>query len=121
VPDWHRSWFGAAAGGPLIPRDMLGGKTYIFANYQGARFPLAETFNRLVPSADVRNGILHDPNNPATTYDLKTLDPRGIGINSFVQQMWTQHMPLPTPGAGCGPFSGSTTCDGVNTLDFRAN
>jgi hypothetical protein len=121
VPDWHRNWFGVAGGGPLIPKDILGGKTYIFANYQGTRFPLSETFDRVVPSADMRNGILHDPNNPATTYNLNTLDPRGIGINSYVQQMWTQHMPLPTPGAGCGPYTGDGICDGVNTLDFRAN
>jgi len=119
VPDWHRSWFGVAGGGPLIPKDILGGKTYIFANYQGTRFPLSESFDRLVPSANMRNGILQDPSNPAITYNLNTLDPRGIGINSFVQQMWSQHMPLPTPGAGCGPFTGDGKCDGVNTLDFR--
>jgi hypothetical protein len=125
VPDWHRSWFGGAGGGPLIPKDILGGKTYFFANYQGTRYPLSETLDRLVPSADMRNGILHDPSNPATTYDLTnnptTIDPRKIGINSFVKQMWTQHMPLPTPGAGCGPFTGDGICDGVNTADFRAN
>ena len=121
VPDWHRSWFGVAGGGPLIPKDILGGKTYIFANYQGTRFPLSESFDRLVPSTDMRNGILHDPNNPTTIFNLNTLDPRGIGINSYVQQMWNQHMPLPTPGAGCGPFTGDGICDGVNTLDFRAN
>jgi carboxypeptidase family protein len=122
-PDWHRSWFGAAAGGPLIPFDVLGGKTYIFANYQGTRWPQSETLDRLVPSADMRNGILHDPSNPATTYDLTsdatTLDPRHIGINTFVQQMWTQHMPLPTPGAGCSSFG--SVCDGVNTSVYRAN
>src|ERR1700726_4387586 len=119
VPDWHRSWFGVAGGGPVIPKDILGGKTYIFANYQGTRFPLSESFDRLVPSADMRNGILHDPSNPAITYNLNTLDPRGIGINSFVQQLWTKNMPLPTAGAGCGPFTGDGKCDGVNTLDFR--
>ena len=120
VPDWHRSWFGAAAGGPLIPKDILGGKTYFFANYQGTRFPLSESFDRLVPSTDMRNGILHDPGTGAI-YNLNTLDPRGIGINSFVKQMWNKYMPLPTPGAGCGPFTGDKFCDGVNTLDFRAN
>jgi hypothetical protein len=119
VPDWHRSWFGVAGGGPLIPKDILGGKTYFFANYQGTRFPLSESFDRLVPSADMRNGILHDPGCTGGNCDLKTLDPRGVGINSLVQQMWTQHMPLPTPGAGCGIFQGDTICDGVNTLAFR--
>lgn len=117
VPNWHRSWFGAAAGGPLIPKDILGGKTYIFGNYQGSRWPNSETIDRLVPSADMRNGILHSG---TTTYDLNAMDPRGIGINTLVQQMWNNHMPLPTPGAGCGPFD-KEFCDGVNTLDFRAN
>jgi hypothetical protein len=120
VPDWHRSWFGAAGGGPLIPKNILGGKTYFFANYQGTRFPLSESFDRLVPSADMRNGILHDPGTGAV-YNLNTSDPRGIGINSSVQQLWNKFMPLPTPGAGCGPFTGDGFCDGVNTLDFRAN
>jgi len=118
VPDWHRSWFGVAGGGPLIPKDILGGKTYIFANYQGTRYPLSESFDRLVPSANMRNGILQDPSTGAM-YNLNTLDPRHIGINSFVQQMWTKNMPLPTPGAGCGPFTNDGICDGVNTLDFR--
>ena len=130
VPDWHRSWFGAAAGGPLIPFDVLGGKTYIFANYQGTRWPNSESFDRLVPSADMRNGFLTDPslkNQPGCDAngrcDMKALDPRNphIGINTYVQQMWNNHMPLPTPGAGCGPFQGDGICDGVNTLDFRAN
>jgi hypothetical protein len=120
VPDWHRSWFGAAGGGPLIPKNILGGKTYFFANYQGTRFPLSQSFDRLVPSVDMRNGILHDPGTGAI-YDLKTLDPRAIGINSSVQQLWNKFMPLPTPGAGCGPFTSDGFCDGVNTLDFRAN
>ncbi len=119
VPDWHRSWFGVAGGGPLIAKDILGGKTYFFANYQGTRFPLSETYDRLVPSANMRNGILQD--STGAMYDLNTLDPRGIGINSYVQQLWTKNMPLPTPGAGCGPFTGGGICDGVNTLDFRAN
>jgi hypothetical protein len=125
VPDWHRNWFGAAGGGPLIPKDILGGKTYIFMNYQGTRFPLKESIDRLVPSANMRMGILTDPSTGAT-YDLSnnaatTIDPRKIGINSSVQQLWTKYMPMPTPGAGCGPFTGDGICDGVNTLDFRAN
>ncbi len=120
VPDWHRNWFGVAGGGPLIAKDILGGKTYFFANYQGTRYPLSETYDRLVPSANMRNGILQDPTTGAM-YDLNTLDPRGIGINSYVQQMWNKYMPLPTAGAGCGPFAGGGICDDVNTLDYRAN
>lgn len=121
VPNWHRSWFGGAIGGPIIPKEVLGGKTYFFFNYQGARWPNSETITKLVPSVDMRNGILHDPANPSTTYDLNALDPRHIGINSFAQQLWNKYMPLPTPGAGCGSLTNDGFCDGVNTLAFRAN
>ncbi len=121
VPDWHRSWFGGAVGGPILPKEVLGGKTYFFFNYQGARWPNSATITKLVPSADMRNGILHDPANPSTTYNLNTLDPRGIGINTYAQQLWTKYMPLPTPGAGCGALTGDGFCDGVNTLAFTAN
>jgi hypothetical protein len=47
APDWHRSWFGGAIGGPIIPKEILGGKTYFFFNYQGARWPNSETITRL--------------------------------------------------------------------------
>jgi hypothetical protein len=120
IPSWHRNWFGIAGGGPLIPKDVLGGKTYIFANYQGARWPNSETLDFAVPSPDMRLGILHDPSNPATTYNLNTLDPRGIGINPQIQQLWNTYMPAGTPGGVC-PGTYAPFCDNVNTLDFKAN
>ncbi len=131
VPDWHRSWFGVAVGGPILPKEILGGKTYLFFNYQGARWPNSETITTLVPSADMRNGILHDtscpdPLAPSCTYNLgtgSTLDPRGIGINSYSQQLWTTYMPAPNAGTvnPCGGLTGDNFCDGVNTLAFTAN
>jgi hypothetical protein len=122
VPDWHRSWFGGSIGGPIISKEILGGKTYFFFNYQGTRWPgNSETINKLVPSANMRLGILTDPNNPSNTYNLNTLDPRGIGINSYMQQLWNTYMPVVAAGAGCGALAGDGFCDGVNTLAFRAN
>src|SRR5579884_1706727 len=47
-PDWHRSWFGLAGGGPLIPKRILGGKTYFFANYQGTRWHNSGTSTKTV-------------------------------------------------------------------------
>jgi hypothetical protein len=124
VPDWHRSWFGVAIGGPIIPKEIFGGKTYFFFNYQGMRWPgNSETLTRLVPSADMRNGILHDPSCPGGICNMETLDPRGIGINSYVQQMWNTYMPLSNTGSKspCGALTGDGFCDGVNTLGFSAN
>ena len=119
IPSWHRSWFGGAIGGPLIPKDILGGKTYIFVNYQGARWPNSETLDFAVPSPNMRLGILTNPSTGAV-YNLNTLDPRGIGINSQIQQLWNTYMPAGTPGGVC-PSTYAPFCDNVNTLDFKAN
>jgi hypothetical protein len=110
VPSYHYSRFGGAVGGPLIPKKILGGKTYFFANYQGFRWPNSETVNRAVPTDSMRAGLLRFGDvyynlNPTSvvfggvTYPGSTLDPRGIGVNSMVQQLWTL---MPEPNSGCG-------------------
>ena len=127
VPDYHYSRFGVAGGGPLVSKDILGGKTYIFANYEGFRWPNSETISRDVPSASMRAGLLvfGCANNAASlsqcnvynlnptpvtfqgvTYAGTNLDPRGIGLNSVVSQMWTKE-PLPN----------TTGCNGLNLCD----
>jgi hypothetical protein len=117
VPSYHYSRFGAAAGGPLIPKEILGGKTYFFANYEGFRWPNSETIDRNVPTASMRLGLLYFGGqyynlNPTAvtfqgvTYPGSNLDPRGIGINSLVSQMWSK-MPLPNTTA----CNGLTLCD----------
>lgn len=116
VPDWHRNWFGVAGGGPIIPKKILGGKTYLFANYQGSRWPNSTTIERSVPSDNMRNGIL---NFNGTNYDMKAADPRGVGINPVVQTLWTKYMPAGNDPS-CGALLG-VRCDGVNTIGFKAN
>jgi hypothetical protein len=141
VPDWHRNRFGGRVGGPLLP-ELLGGKTYFFANYEGYRWKNSTTFERIVPSADMRLGLLtfggvtYNLNNAPVTsaegvsyapnanctlangFPSGKCDPLGIGINPLVQQMWTKYMPLPNEtGSNCG----QTRCDGTNIQGFRAN
>ncbi len=117
VPSYHYSRFGFAGGGPLISKKLLGGKTYFFANYEGYRFPSSQTVSRNVPTASMRDGLLFFGGtyynlNPTpvvfngVTYPGTALDPRGIGINSVVSQMWST-MPLPNT-AGC---NGLSRCD----------
>jgi len=124
IPSFHYNRFGAALGGPIIPKEILGGKTYLFGNYQGFRWPNSITIERPVPTAAMRNGLLTDTNT-GTQYNLKALDPRGIGINPLVQQLWTKYMPLPNDPGCTGAFiSGSllgSRCDGVNTQCFKGN
>ncbi len=94
-PDYHYSKFGVGAGGPILPH-FMGGKTYLFALYQGYRYPNSEIYKRPVPSPNMRNGIVTFG---GTTYDLATIDPRHIGINPVVQQMWNKYEPAGI--AGC--------------------
>src|SRR5438270_2478496 len=129
IPNYHYSRFGAALGGPIIPKEILGGKTYLFGNYQGFRWPNSITIERPVPTVAMRNGLLTDTDT-GTQYDLKALDPRKIGgipigVNPVVQQLWTKYMPLPNDPKCTGAFiSGSllgSRCDGVNTQGFKGN
>jgi len=104
LASYHYNRFGGSVGGPIIPKKILGGQTYFFANYQGFRWNNVATIERAVPTANMRNGILHfnvcnaacqaDPvaNPPVPTdFNLKTgmncgslgtaaCDPRGLGI-----------------------------------------
>ena len=134
---YHYNRFGGAVGGPLISKKVLGGKTYFFANYEGFRFPQATTIERTVPSAALRLGLLQfqDVSGVTQVYNLNPMpvtyngttympaqcpagacDPRAIGINPLVEQMWNKYMPLSNE-SGCG----LARCDGLNILGFTAN
>ena len=60
LPSYHYSRFGGAIGGPLIPKEVLGGKTFFFFNYEGFKYPQAQTINRNVPSPTLQQGLLLD-------------------------------------------------------------
>ncbi len=139
VPNWHRSRFGGRIGGTLLPK-LLGGKTYFFFNYEGYRWPNSESFERIVPSADMRLGLLRFTDGTtgvSTIYNLNNTqvtsaegevvaanagcagfpgglcDPRGAsggGVNTLVQQMWNTYMPLPNEVNG---DCGLSRCDMV--------
>jgi Carboxypeptidase regulatory-like domain len=142
-PSYHYNRFGGSVGGPIVPKDFLGGKWYFFANYEGFRWPDSETVTRAVPSEALEQGILqfagtaYNLNPTAVTYNgpptsvLTTgetvqpavcpagpCDPRGLGISPTVQQMWTKYMP-PSNISSCAGLS--SRCDGLNVLGFRAN
>jgi hypothetical protein len=142
VPDWHRSRFGGRIGGTMFPK-LLGGKTYFFFNYEGYRWPNSTTFERIVPSEDMKVGLLrfndtvYNLNNAAVTspldgmtyaanagcsgFPLGVCDPRLVGINPAVQELWT-HMPVANETNGS---CGLTRCDmqgGLGNIGgFRAN
>jgi hypothetical protein len=104
----HRNRFGGALGGPLIPKDFLGKKWYLFFNYEGLRFPNVSNYTRIVPSALLRAGVIQEPNSSGTwlPYSLNSApvtvngttytpaqcaggfcDPRGLGMSSVISQI----------------------------------
>ncbi len=135
LPDTHRNRFGGAIGSPLTPK-FWGGKTYFFANYEGMRYPDVATFERAVPSLLLRNGIITLPNGVETAYNLNpnpvTLngvtyqpavcsgggasglcDPRSVGLNPIVQQVWSKR-PLPNDPQ----YIVSGASDGINEQGY---
>jgi len=131
LPSFHYNRFGFAVGGPVIPKEFLGGKTYAFFNFEGFRWPSnTVTINRDVPSPALQLGLITDPVS-GTVYNLNpgnvtyngitypgtgtTLDPRGLGINPLVQQIWNKYEPA--SNAQCL----NSLCDGTNVLGFSGN
>jgi hypothetical protein len=127
----HRDRFGGAIGGPMTPK-FAGGKTYFFFNYEGLRFPNVSTYERLVPSATMREGIIYVPNasgsyqpynltnGPVTvggttiapaTCPAGACDPRGLGMNPLVSQIFNKYMPA-------GTDTSYSSGDNYNTLGF---
>ena len=113
LPSYHYNRYGFAVGGPLIPKDVLGGKTYFFFNFEGFRYPQSETFNRNVPSANLRAGFLTD-DTTGTQYSIMANDPRGLGLNPIVSQIWNNYMPASNSACAAG-----SQCDGVNIQGFQ--
>jgi Carboxypeptidase regulatory-like domain len=121
-PKNHRSRFGGAIGGPLLPKPFLGGKWFFFANYEGLRIPNAGVYSATVPTATMREGIVQIANSAGTyvPYNLTNqtinfngtplaptqcangpCDPRQLGVNPIVSQIWNKQIPLPNnPAAG---------------------
>jgi hypothetical protein len=142
-PDYHYHRFGGSVGGPIIPKEVLGGKWYFFANYEGFRWPNSTTVTRGVPSEAMEQGILqfkgvaYNLNPTPVTYTgpntsvLTTgeiiqpavcpagpCNPAAVGVSPTVQAIWTKYMPLSNI-SGCSTLG--SRCDGLNVQAFQAN
>src|SRR5215471_803753 len=136
LPKTHQNRYGFSIGGPVAPA-FLGGKTYLFFNYEARRFPQSVPIERVVPTELMRAGVIQVPDangvwqkynlNPTpvtvngTTYPVATCgnsnapcDPRHLGLNPLVSQLWSKYMPLPNDPS----FS---TSDQHNTQGYLAS
>jgi hypothetical protein len=122
----HRDRFGGAIGGPLFPKPFLGGKWYVFFNYEGLRFPNSQSYSRSVPTPLLAAGVIQVQDaqgvyrafnlNPApvtvngVTYPTAmcpagACDPRGLGISPIVQKIWSTQLPQPNNPLGGDQFN----------------
>jgi hypothetical protein len=104
-PELEDTRSGFSLGGPIQASKM-----FFFTNYEARRFPRTTEVNRTVPTDTLRAGLLRfrDATGNIVTYDMRTLDPRGIGLNPVIASFYDL---LP---AGNDPSGG----DGLNTIRF---
>ena len=104
-PELEDNRGGFSLGGPIQANKM-----FFFTNYEARRFPRTSVVNRTVPTDTLKAGLLRfrDGTGNIVTYDMKALDPRGIGLNPNVADFYSL---LP---AGNDPSGG----DGLNTIRF---
>ena len=143
----HQNRFGGNAGGPVLPK-FWGGKTYLFGEYDGRRFPNASTIGTTVPSLALRAGVVQiktsgspilvnlNPN-PVTVAGLNggapipsavcpdqpggtngPCDPRNLGLSPTISQLWSKFEPLPNDPNCTGL---SSNCDKLNALGYRGS
>jgi hypothetical protein len=141
-PSYHFNRFGGSAGGPIAPK-FWGGRTYLFANYEGFRYPLAATYERAVPSYEFLQlgqltfgtKVVNNVTVPNTfsAAQLTAADPRHIGMNQTLANFYKTQLPQAPVGnngsvsayvgtfdSSCGALSGSI-CDSVNVIGYKAN
>lgn len=139
----HFSRFGAAAGGKIPHVNLLGGGWFLFGNYEGYRFPQGSTFERSFPLPSLQAGIIHlsgktinlnngpvvDPGCGSVTTGCKVtaangytpgasiapsgLDPRSLGPNPVIQNLWSTYLPTPND---CSRGDGLNYCGYVGTI-----
>lgn len=122
-PESKDNRFGASLGG-FIPKLPESARTYFYANYEGRRLVASTQVSRIVPSETLKQGILRfrDAAGNIVAYDLarstncgaqgnSPCDPRGIGLNPLVNQLWSRYEPV---------GNDFTQGDGLNTIGFSA-
>ena len=124
-PSSHFSRFGASAGGEIPKFNLLGGKWFLFGNYEGFRFPSASEFEESFPLPSLRAGIIHIVDN-GTPYTIN-VNPYAVtdpgcgsapGCKLAHDNFTTVGTSVPTtmcPAGPCDPRNLGITEDGTPT------
>ena len=120
VTPLNRNQFGASLGG-RIKKDRI----FYFFNYERRIDASSQAVERLVPSQNLRQGILTfaDTNNNVYTLGpsaVKQIDPLGIGVSQSYLSLLNQYPVGNDPNYGGGGNSGPSD-GGLNFTGFRFN
>ena len=115
----HRSRFGFSIGGPVLPWKVLGGKTYLFLNYEGFRFPGSGIFERAYPTEAFRKGVIQvpDANGVYQPYNLNPFPVTTVVGSAATNTVRT--VTLPAAGTAC-PTSTTYTLGTTTGCDPRS-
>jgi hypothetical protein len=108
----NRNIYGGSLGGPIVKNRL-----FLFGNFEGRQDRSADSVLRLVPSNDMRNGILKYVNNAGAVVTVpraelaSRVDPLGIGASQRVLDIFRQY---PEP-------NDFTQGDGYNIVGHRFN
>jgi hypothetical protein len=122
-PESKDNRYGGSFSG-YIPGLPESAKTYFYINYEGRRLVATQQYSRIVPTDTLRQGILRfrDAAGNVNSYNLatssqcgsqgiSTCDPRRIGLNPLVNQLWSKYEPQ---------GNDASQGDGLNTTGFSA-
>jgi hypothetical protein len=141
----HRDRFGFSVGGPITTKKFLGGRTYFFFNLEDLRFPNSGNYEHVVPTAAMRAGVIQVANSSGTyvPYNLNSFpvtvplgntlngpmttvqpagcaiagcDPRNLGLNPIVNQIWSKYMPVANDSFYGSPGDGYNTQGYLSTI-----
>ena len=97
----HYSRFGATAGGPITNRNFLGGKWFIFGNYEGFRDPQVVTETQNLPTPMLRSGLMFINGSIINLNNFATAVPKGMGANVYTAMNTAAGTMIPAQSAYC--------------------
>jgi hypothetical protein len=110
-PAFRQNQFGGAAGGRIF-KD----RTFFFADYEGIRQSLGVSYLDVVPSADARNGIIHNAN--GTTCTIGVASP-GCAVKNSAGTVGVD--PLVKPFLALWPLPNGSVIAPGNTGNFSVS
>ena len=109
----HRDRFGFTVGGPVVPWKILGGKTYLFAAYEGFRFPNSGLFERAYPTDAFKKGVIQVPD-ASGVWQPYNLNPFPVTVtvgNPLIATSPLRTVTLPAATATCPATYTGAGCD----------